>query len=106
MAFKFADALRSFFAVITKNRKSVRSYLWSTWMAFFLACIAVSMFALLIWKDETWGVTNCTFGSDGKATNCQGPQLWVKIVASVVAAYGLVIQLCESGFSRIPRFYD
>jgi hypothetical protein len=73
-------------------------------MTFFVACPAVAMFVLLVWMENAWGAKNCTFGSDGKASNCQGPPLWVKIVASVVAGYGLVNQLCK--FHSIIDFPD
>jgi len=81
------------FALVAKRPSSIQHYLWSSWMTFFLAVPAVTMFALLLWLDDAWGARNCTYNSGGKATSCEGPPLWLKAIASVVAAYGLIVQL-------------
>jgi len=81
------------FALIAEKRWAIRRYLWSSWMTFFLAVPTVTMFALLLWLDDAWGAKNCTYNSGGKATSCEGPSLGLKIFVSLVAAYGLVVQL-------------
>jgi len=63
------------FAIITKRRLSVQYYLWSSWLTFFVACIAVSAFCLLLWMDDAW------------------TSLAAKIISTIIAALGLFVQL-------------
>jgi len=63
------------FALVTKRRLAVQNYLWSSWITFFLTIFVVTSFALLIWFDDVW------------------PRLWTRVVSSVVAGFGLFVQL-------------
>src|SRR5882757_8325573 len=92
---RWLTKFHSLIALIMKRRSSIRHYLWSSWMTFFLAVPAVTAFAILVWVDNAWFAKNCTYNSEGKATSCEGAPLWLKIFASLMAAYGLALQLCE-----------